>query len=60
MDLVRKIGIGIVMMVPTYVIGGLIWSVVPSWWVSLVWVIIMFFIAGGVISGKLLARVQRA
>lgn len=35
MDISRKIGIGITMIVPSFVLGGMVWSVVNSW--ILVW-----------------------
>ena len=52
MDLVRKIAIAIVMIVPTFVISGLIWVAVPSWWVVLGVMIAMAVIYSMVIRGK--------
>jgi len=31
MDLYRKIGIGIVTMIPAFVLGGLVWELFGSW-----------------------------
>jgi membrane protein required for beta-lactamase induction len=41
MDVARMIGIGIVMIVPTFVVGGAIWDIFHNWFAVLVWVIIM-------------------
>lgn len=49
MDVPRMIGIGIVMMVPTFVVGGALWDIFHSWLAVLVWVIIMGGLAGKVI-----------
>ena len=42
MELSRKIGIGIVMMIPTFVISGLFWDLSHSW-------ILVFIVIGGMI-----------
>ena len=52
MDMSRKIGIGIVMIIPAFVIGGLLWSIIPSWIAVVIWEIIMVFIYIRIISGK--------
>lgn len=41
MDIARKIGIGIVMIVPTFVLGGAIWDIFHSWYAVLIWVVIV-------------------
>ena len=41
MDIARKIGIGIVMIVPTFVGSGALWDVFHSWFAVIVWVILM-------------------
>lgn len=53
MDLFRKIGVGIVMIVPTFVFGGLIYDLLHSWWAVLVLQVIMIGLYGTIISGKL-------
>ena len=53
MDNVRKLGIGVVLVVPTFVVGGFIWEIFNNWWVVLVWVVIAAFLYGGFFSGKL-------
>lgn len=60
MELVRKIAIGIVMMVPTFVLGGLVWAFLGSWWAILAWVIIMVFLCGGLVSGKFLTASKQS
>jgi hypothetical protein len=53
MDLFRKIGVGIVMIVPAFVFGGLIYDLLQSWWAVLVLELIMIGLYGTIISGKL-------
>jgi hypothetical protein len=52
MELSRRIGIGIVMLIPTFVGTGAQWALFHSWLPVLLWVAVMAVIAGGVISGK--------
>lgn len=52
MQFSRRIGIGIVMLIPTFVGIGAVWALFHSWLAVLVWVAIMAVVAGGVISGK--------
>ncbi|MBW1721235.1 MAG: hypothetical protein JRH13_01765 [Deltaproteobacteria bacterium] len=54
MDLPRRIGIGIVMLVPTFVGGGALWHLFHSWPPVFVWIAIMAVVAGALISGKYL------
>jgi hypothetical protein len=60
MDLTRKIGIGIVMIIPTFVSSGLVWSWVHSWFCVLGNVIIMAVIYYMIISKKLTRIFQNA
>ena len=53
MDLSRKIGIGVVMVVPTFVGGGAVWEIMSSWFAVIIWILVMAFIYGGILSGKL-------
>lgn len=53
MDLFRKIGVGIVMIVPAFVFGGLIYDLLHSWWAVLVLQVIIIGLYGTIISGKL-------
>jgi hypothetical protein len=53
MDLPRKIGIGIVMMIPTFVLSGLSWDVCHSWIVVLAVIVAMAFLYKEIITGKL-------
>lgn len=55
MDLPRKLGVGIVMIVPAFVLGGALWSLTKSW--VAVWILAALFAIGygyG-ISGKMRA-----
>jgi hypothetical protein len=54
MDLSRKIGIGVVMVVPTFVGSGAVWGIFSSYIAVFIWVVIMAFVYGGILSGKLL------
>lgn len=53
MDIYRKIGIGIVMIVPTFVGSGAIWNIFHSWIPVFIWFIIMVAVYGGILTGKL-------
>ncbi|MBW2610179.1 MAG: hypothetical protein JRC68_07520 [Deltaproteobacteria bacterium] len=53
MDIFRKIGIGIVMIIPTFVGGGIVWGIFSSWLAVIAWIIIMAFLYGGILSGRL-------
>ena len=53
MDIARKIGIGIVMIIPAFVGGGAVWDIFSSWIAVFIWIILMAIISGTVISGKL-------
>ena len=53
MDLARKLGIGIVMIIPAFVLGGLLWSIIPSWIGIIILEIIMAGIYGAIIKGKI-------
>ena len=57
MDFFRKIGIGIVMIVPTFVGCGALWDIFCGWGAVaavIIWIIIMGALYGSIISGKLL------
>ncbi|MCF8082320.1 MAG: hypothetical protein K9M96_04440 [Deltaproteobacteria bacterium] len=43
MDIPRKIGIGVVMIIPTFVGAGIWWELFSSWAVVLIWI---FFMGG--------------
>ena len=59
MDLARKFGIGIVMIVPAFVGSGALWNIFHSFIPVVVWVILMAFVAGGIVTSKL-SRMFRA
>jgi len=52
MDFSRKIGIGIVMIIPAFVGSGAVWNIFSSWLAVFIWVVIMAFLYHGVLSGK--------
>lgn len=41
MQITRKIGIGIVMMIPSFVGAGALWDIFESWIAVIIWVLIM-------------------
>ncbi len=53
MDLSRKLGIGIVMIVPTFVGCCAVWSIFSSWLPVIAWIVIMGLSCGAILSGKL-------
>ena len=53
MDLPRKIGIGILMIVPTFVISGALWDMVNSYIPIAIWVVIMAYVYRQIITGRL-------
>jgi hypothetical protein len=59
MDIFRKIGIGIVMIVPTFVLSGLVWNLFHSWICVFGAVIGMLTLYVLIISGKFFRVIQR-
>lgn len=52
-DIARKIGVGVVMIVPTFVGGGALWAMMHSWVAVVIWIIIMGALGRYIISEKL-------
>lgn len=52
MDLIKKFAIAVVMIVPGFVFGGLIWSLFHSWFAVLGMEIIVVLVYFGIITGK--------
>ena len=59
MDLVRKFAIAVVMIVPAFVFGGLVWSFLQSWLAVLVTVAAVIAVYIMIISGTLSEKFQR-
>ena len=53
MEITRKLGIGVVSIIPTFVGGGLMWQIFHGWWAVLLWILIMAFLCGGFLTGRL-------
>ena len=51
MELPRKIGIGVVMIIPAFVFGGAVWALIESWIGVLVIEILMVLVYSSIISG---------
>ncbi len=60
MDSFRKIGIAIVMIVPAFVIGGMVWAVVQSWIAVFLLEILLAGLYAAIVSGKLSRGLQKA
>ena len=60
MDIPRKIGIGIVMLVPTFVGSGALWALFHSFIPVIIWAILMGLVTMGIVTGKMLSRFQGA
>ena len=60
MDIPRKIGIGIVMIVPTFVGSGALWALFHSFIPVIIWAILMGFVTMGIVTGKMPSRLQGA
>ena len=58
MDIPRKIGIGVVMIVPTFVIAGALWDIFANYIPIGVWVIVMAFLYRQIITGKIFSPKQ--
>ena len=48
----RDLGIGIVMIIPTFVGGGALWHFFHSWSAILAWIIVMACVYGGILYKK--------
>ena len=48
----RDIGIGIVMIVPSFVGSGAVWQFTHSWWLVFLWIIAMVCVYGGILKKK--------
>jgi len=48
----RDIGIGIVMIVPSFVGSGAVWDITHSWLLVILWIIAMVFVYGGILKRK--------
>ena len=60
MDFARKLGIGIVMIVPGFVLGGVVWALIESWFAVLGLEILVALLYASIISGRLSAVIQKA
>lgn len=52
MDFTRKLGIGIVMMVPTFVGAGAVWSMFHSWLAVFIWIAVMALTYRAILTGR--------
>jgi len=60
MNLWRKIGIGIVSIIPAFVLGGLIWNMSHSWLSVFATIVIVGLFSGSAIAGKFSSPEQSA
>ena len=52
MDLARKLGIGVVMIVPAFVFGAVVWAFLKSWLAVLGLLIVMVVVYGWIVSER--------
>ena len=52
MEISRDIGIGIVMIIPSFVGSGALWQVFHNWPVVFIWLIVMVCLYGGILLKK--------
>ena len=52
MDLIRKLGVAIVFIIPTFVLSGLVWDWFHSWVAVFIVMIILGFLYFMIITGK--------
>ena len=55
----RKIGIGVVMIIPAFVFGCAVWALIESWTVVLVLEILMVLLYTSIISGWPVSAFQK-
>ena len=48
----RDIGIGIVMIIPSFVGSGAVYHLTENWWLVLFWIIAMICVYGGILKNK--------
>jgi hypothetical protein len=54
----RDMGIGIVMIIPTFIGSGAVWEISESWTAVIVWVIITACAYGGILFARHKRRIQ--
>jgi hypothetical protein len=52
MDGARKLGTGIILIIPTFVVAGAVWDIFHSWVAVGVWVVIMAIISAATVFRK--------
>ena len=59
METPRKIGIGVIMIIPAFVFGGVVWALIESWITVFIFEILMVLLYSSIISGWPVAAIQR-
>jgi len=59
METPRKIGIGVIMIIPAFVFGGVVWALIESWITVFIFEILMVLLYSSIISGWPVAAVQK-
>jgi hypothetical protein len=52
MELTRKFGIGIVMIIPSFVGSGALWHIFHSFIPVIIWIIVMALVLRGIVATK--------
>ena len=59
MEIPRNIGIGIVMIIPAFVFGGVVWSWFGSWFTVFILEVLMVLLYSSIISGWPVGAIQK-
>jgi hypothetical protein len=60
MEIPRKIGIGIAMIIPAFVFGGAVWSWFGSWFTVFILEVLMVLLYSSIITGWPVGAVQKS
>ena len=60
MEIPRKIGIGIAMIIPGFVFGGAVWSWFGSWFTVFIFKVLMVLLYSSIITGWPVGAVRRS
>ncbi len=59
METPRKIGIGVIMIIPAFVFGGVVWALIESWITVFIFEILMVLLYSSIISGWPVSAIQK-
>ena len=59
MEITRKIGIGVAMIIPAFVFGGAVWSWFGSWFTVFILEVLIVLLYSSIISGWPVGAIQK-